>query len=140
MRWFAPFSIALHIATIFLLVAVLKNYNFVTPGLYEAAKKDDALDALNFAVQIGRLDYVTLLLTVFGILVGIAAVIGFSEIRVRAQEVAREAAREEMRAFLNDRAPQIIGDYMSLVTPNGTSRTTGDDVAAAYAQRQEGNQ
>lgn len=134
MRWFAPFSIALHVATLFFLVAVLKNYSFVTPGLYEAAKKQDALDALNFAVQIGRLDYVTLLLTVFGILVGIAAVIGFSEIRVRAQEVAREAALVETRTFLNDRAPQIISDYMSLVTPNGASRTTGDDVAAAYSQ------
>ncbi|MDX8538556.1 hypothetical protein RFM23_13095 [Mesorhizobium abyssinicae] len=134
MKWFAPFSIALHIATIFFLWAALKNYSFVTPGLYEAAKKQDALDALNVAVQIGRLDYVTLLLTVFGILVGIAAVIGFSEIRVRAQEVAKEAAMAEAQAFLNERAPQLVSAYMSLLAPNYASKTTGDDVAAAYSQ------
>ena len=62
-----------------------------------------ATDAIHLAAQVGRLDVVSAVLALFGLLIGLAAIFGFIEVRNRAKEaatevaksVAREVAREE---------------------------------------------
>lgn len=49
-------------------------------------------DALHMAMELGRLDAISLLLTVFGILLAILALVGFGYIENRAVAMAKETA------------------------------------------------
>ncbi|MER8509135.1 hypothetical protein [Mesorhizobium sp. M0199] len=132
-----PFFLALHVATIVFLIAVLKQYHFVDPALYEAVKDAKSADILELASQLGRFDLVSMLLGMFGILLGLGAIVGFSELRFRAREVAGETAQIEARTalaeFLNNSAPSIIRAHVDLIV-SPSSSSNGDEVADAYKE------
>ena len=131
-------SIGFHLVTLVAIWALFSSHNVVDPALYRAVVKTESLDALQVATQLGRLDVVSSILAMFGILIGLAAIFGFAEVRVRAKEVAGDVARDEaktaMDSYLNEKAPAIIRAHVELILPPSNS-STGDAVAAAYTER-----
>ena len=69
-------------------------------------------DAIRLAMQLGRLDIVSLCLTVFGVSVGIVAIYGFLRIRDNAMEVAETTADKVAVCRITD-----IPDFQFMQTP-----------------------
>lgn len=99
---------SLHLATLFFLVMVICEFNFVPASLYEAAKNEDAADALHFAVQVGRLDVVSLLLALFGLLFGVSAIFAFVFVKERAEVQARLSAEKEAKRVATEVAEKLV--------------------------------
>ena len=97
------FFLAMHIATVCFLWMIICEFNFVTPSLYEAAKNENAADALHLALQIGRLDLVTLFLA-------IVAFIGFWSYG----HVVDRAARKETEEIAPKEISKILRDDPTL--------------------------
>ncbi|MDE0307291.1 MAG: hypothetical protein OXI87_20790 [Albidovulum sp.] len=57
-------------------------------------------DALQAAVSLGRLDAISVLLAIIGIMLGLLALFGFGYIKHRAEQVAKETADEVARETL----------------------------------------
>lgn len=72
----------------------------------------DHPDALNVAGQLGRLDFVSLLIGWFGVLLALAAIFAFWEVRIRASSAAKKEANEVARSETKQIAPDIIRDYL----------------------------
>ncbi|MFV0798932.1 hypothetical protein OHI65_08540 [Brucella sp. MAB-22] len=85
----------LHIAQIFLIIILLKNYNFVDPNLIDSVSKAKPNDTYSIAMQLGRFDLVTTLLTVISIIIALAALLGFLEIRSKTARIANDVAKDE---------------------------------------------
>lgn len=137
MRGWVPFFVALHITAFVLIAVIIRANDFVDPAIFRAIDESGSKDAIHAAAQLGRLDIVSLILAMFGILLGLLAVFGFAEIRVRAREVAQECAETEARAlmekFLDGDALAIIRAHVEyLLPPQGS--TDGDDIALAYKE------
>ncbi len=92
MRFWAPISAALHIACVLAIIGLVFGSKLVDPALYldEAAKGH--YEAITVASQLGRFDLISAILGMFGVLVGLAAIFGFIEVRTGAREAARAAA------------------------------------------------
>lgn len=87
--------ISLTLNLIFLLWIFLgSDFHFVDPLSFAQIKSLEDVDVLNAAVQIGRLDLVSMLLAIFGLLIAIATVFGFIEVRKQAAEKAENVAKE----------------------------------------------
>jgi len=140
MRIWGPLSAAIHIASIIAIALLFGRAQLVDPALYGEAKSQAGLDAIHIASQLGRLDIVSLILAMFGLLVGIAAIFGFIEVRSGARDAASEVAKAEAKAhmdkYLNDEAPTIIRTYVELIIPP-IQGPSGDDVADAYREREK---
>ena len=67
-------------------------------------------DAIGVAAQIGRLDIVSIVLGLFGLLLGIAAFVGFWMIR----RAAIEAAKDEARRAINEKAAEMFDGVKSV--------------------------
>ena len=72
----------------------------------EALSKADAVAA---ASQLGRLDLASALLAIAAILISLAAVVAFIEVRAKASRSAREAALSEVKSI----SPDVIRNYLS---------------------------
>lgn len=119
-RGWVVFFLGLHIVTAIFLLSLILDFHFVDPSLLNDLRKSSDRDVLNVAVQIGRLDFVSAILAMFGILTGLAAIFGFIEVRNRAEDraritaieiagkIARSEAREEVRRSL----PAIVAREM----------------------------
>lgn len=70
----------------------------------QCVKLESVVDSISYASQLGRLDTVTLLLTVFGIVLGFAAIFGFLGIKESSENVAKNAAEK----WLEENADKII--------------------------------
>jgi hypothetical protein len=60
----------------------------------EVRNLENVLDEISYANQLGRLDTISLLLTLFGIVIGFGAVFGFLHIKESSKIVARDATKE----------------------------------------------
>jgi len=60
----------------------------------EVRNLENVLDEISYANQLGRLDTISLLLTLFGIVIGLGAVFGFLHIKETSEAIARDVARE----------------------------------------------
>lgn len=70
---------------------------------------EEAADNIAAASQMGRLDMVSLSLTIFGVTLGLVGLLGFGLVRSAAISAAETEAQAEMKRL----APQHIKDYMS---------------------------
>ena len=68
-------------------------------------------DAVQAAVELGRLDLASALIALVGLIVAIFGLIGFFEIRSRAKAVAREEARRETKKIV----PNHLADSVTKV-------------------------
>ncbi|MBB4064522.1 hypothetical protein [Gellertiella hungarica] len=82
-----------HLCQWVFIICLVKQYPFVDRSLVDAiGRAQIAPDTYAIAAQIGRFDLVSLLMTVLGIVLTLAGVVGFVEVRSRSESVAREAA------------------------------------------------
>lgn len=72
----------------------------------------DQADAIGLAVEIGRLDIVSLILAMFGLLTGFTALIGFWAIRreaiAKAKETITEVGPDYVRDYMASNAPSLL--------------------------------
>lgn len=105
-------------------------------------------DAIGYASQIGRLDFLSAVLAVLALILGLGAFPIFFFVQRRAEEIARIAveakligAEENLEkmaiAKLESMLPSLIDDYMELVKNSATDEM-GDEIAAVLA-REDGN-
>lgn len=90
-------------------IAVLEIY-FLTYNADLAVKVYNASyhDAMHMAVQLGRLDIVSALLGLIGILLAVFGVLGFGYIKSKAEQEARNAAEQ----YVKDESPKIIREWL----------------------------
>ncbi|RWB29148.1 MAG: hypothetical protein EOQ42_25860 [Mesorhizobium sp.] len=98
------FFLALHIATAIAIVVLMGNYHFVDPSLMNDVVAGSHSDSLNLASQIGRLDVLTLSITVLSILIAVATILGFWFYR----GVVDQRATDEVR----ERLPMVLDEYV----------------------------
>ncbi|MDO8295021.1 MAG: hypothetical protein Q7T19_01140 [Caulobacter sp.] len=98
-------------------------------------------DAVQFAAQTGRLDFLTAVLAVLALFIGISAFPLFNFLKARAEQVAREAVADVLRTAeeaiekaaiskLEEMLPTLVEEYMKLAQ-NAVSAELGDQIAAA---------
>ena len=99
-------------------------------------------DAIAIASQLGRLDLVSLLLAVIGLILVIGGVFAFLNLRSVAKKVACEEARERAKEFAEKAAneylqaelPDLLKEYSHLFGGNNISDDTADDIANAQEE------
>lgn len=105
--WRIAFCVA-HIVSLVAIFMLYRDYNFVDPALYEAVKDQKSLDTLHVAVQIGRFDLASFFLGTVAILIALAAIFAFVEVKSRAERVAEEAAK----AIVDSRVGSLFEEAM----------------------------
>lgn len=108
-----------HICQWFFIVCLVKQYPFVDRALYEKVHDASFPDTFSIAVQIGRFDFATLLLTVLGITLTLAGIFGFVEVRSRseaaaiaaAKPIAHKVAKETAESEIKPEASRIIEEF-----------------------------
>ena len=63
----------------------------------QCVKLENVVDSISYASQLGRLDVVSLLLALFGIIFGFGAIFGFLYIKERSEFVAHTAAESWLK-------------------------------------------
>ncbi|RWA67484.1 hypothetical protein [Mesorhizobium sp.] len=115
-RW-GPISAALHVASIVAIVLLFTQYHFVDPELYAAAKANPGSDALSLASQLGRLDVVSLILTLAGLFLAFLGIFGFVAVRREAiaesKDAAEEVIPEEVKKYMDMKASALIRACLS---------------------------
>jgi hypothetical protein len=134
MRGIDSFFLALHIATIILVTVLLTGHQFVDLSIYKSASnslaKGQVVDAVSLAAQLGRLDLVSALLATIGFLVGVAGIVGYTEIRNRAIREARDAAIEYVNANLGPLVRREFDRMASFETSAGQAEASTKEVDA----------
>lgn len=108
MRSAVALSLALNVVCIVAIVILFTNYPFVDSKIYEYAHDKHSVDAIQVAMELGRLDFVSLVVSVFGILGGFAAIFGFIEIRGRAERKAIEAATPKAEEIASQEVRKLL--------------------------------
>ena len=85
----------------------------------EATSNDTAL---SIALQTGRLDLVTILLTSIAVILAIGGLMAYFDIRSRVPNIAERVAREECRKIAEDRILEFSNDEL----PNQVRRLMED--------------
>ena len=80
---------------LFSVLVILIGQITYDPGLKLKIYDDGYADAIEAAVQLGRLDIVSALLGMIGVLLGVLAIAGFGYIRIRSSQIAEQVARKE---------------------------------------------
>lgn len=111
---------AIQIAILVLLCIVLADYRVgVHWDLFQEALRVDAVESIFLAAQLGRLDIVSLILALFGILLAFAFIGWMSFLRAEAKAAVREIAEKEasdrLDKFISDEAAGIIQGYLDLL-------------------------
>lgn len=97
-------------------------------------------DAVGCASQLGRLDLVSVLLAILGLLLALAGVVAFFDLRKAAKDRATEVARVEAERaaegaavrYLEAELPRLVEEYMELAANAAT-----DEAANQIALAQE---
>lgn len=83
-------------------------------------------DALSVAVSLGRLDAVSVLLTVLGVLLGLLAIVSFSYFKYGAEEVARSTADKVARDTTKELFEREASERASPTDASGGSPSGSD--------------
>lgn len=101
----------------FLLITLLAiaEISFLTfdPGLKAYIFSKPYYDAMDAAAQLGRLDIVSALLGVIGVLLAIFGLIGFGYIRSKAEQEAQNTARSIAKKVTENEVPKIVEDWLN---------------------------
>jgi len=95
-----PVNIVLHIMWFVAIIILLRDFHFVDPQLYGEVYASGARESLNLAVQLGRLDLVSLMIGVFSVAIAVATVVGFWFYRGVVEKTAKEETSEILPAVL----------------------------------------
>lgn len=92
---------------------------------------------IGFAAQIGRLDLVSLLLAILGILLALGGVVAFlnfrslarKQAREEAEKIAKVVAEEKANEYLQTELMNIIREYKSFIDDALNDPRKSDDIA-----------
>lgn len=99
-------------ATKKLIVDTVKN-EMAVDQKKEVKNLENVLDGISYASQLGRLDTISLLLAMFGLILGFGAVAGFMHIKENAERVAEVEAIN----YIKSNGPKIISEYLERNLP-----------------------
>lgn len=109
----------------------------------EFAKKTlympECIDSISVATQLGRLDFISALLAVLGILIAIVSIYAFFNFRAvarkqaseEAKTIAAEIAEKTVNEYLQDEMPKIIDEYRSLLFGDHDEADEANEIALA---------
>lgn len=133
------------------ILILYKDYRFVDPALYEAVKETKSLEVINVAAQLGRFDLAAMFLGGTSIIIAIAAIFGFLEVRSKSVRVAIETATLQAAKTAQDvaelqirpEAERIIEafferkgiDLDQLPTKSGNKQPDTTDIASALESK-----
>jgi hypothetical protein len=91
-------------------------------------------DAINVAVQTGRLDTISVLLAILAIIMAIFGLVGFGYVRHRSEIIASNAVKEiipkEVLKWMSDNAPELIYNWLDDIEEvEGFSPSIADDIS-----------
>jgi hypothetical protein len=101
-------------------------------------------DAYWIAVQIGRLDIISICLAILGVTVGLSAVFGFLYVKEKSEMLAAEAAEKTINSlssrieekiernaikFMEEQLPKIAQDYVELAASSKDAGRYADEIA-----------
>lgn len=89
-------------------------------------------DVVRLATQLGRLDFVSVGLTILGVGLGIAAITGYLAVREKAEITARATAREATEKWLKKEGQEILTQQFKLFADVYLTEVKMDD-ADQYA-------
>lgn len=109
--------------------------------VYVAASAQ-ASDAIQYASQMGRLDFVSALLAIVAIVIGVSAIPMFLYLRHRAEEAARTAINSQAEALetrleqmavskMEEMLPILINEYRDLAKAAEIGDAQADEIADA---------
>ncbi len=152
----ARFCIAfcvLHVLQVVAIIILFTDYKFVDPALYDAVKDAKSLDVFNVAAQLGRFDLAALFLGGTSIIIAIAAIFGFLEVRAKSVRVAidtatlqaAKTAQEVAELQIRPEAERIIEafferkgiDLNQLPTKSGNVQSDDKDIANALESKDD---
>ena len=76
-------------------------------------------DALRAAMSLGRLDGISILLTVLGVMLGFSALVGFGYVKYRSEEMARTTAIETAKMVADSVARESFKKWQESQIPDG---------------------
>lgn len=94
---------------------------------------ENNLDAIHVAAQLGRLDFISISITILGVCLGIGAIFAFLYIKDRSEAIARQVSEEEFKRWSEKTAPRIITGEISKYREFNEGAT--DDKTAAEIAR-----
>jgi len=107
--YFKKESVDLPNSTKKLIVDTIKReIDVASKGKKEAKNLENVVDEISYASQLGRLDAISLLLALFGIVIGFGAIFGFLHIRENSRLIAEQTTTD----YLKVNGPKIIKDYL----------------------------
>jgi hypothetical protein len=89
-----PLNIVLHLMWGVAVIILMRDFHFVDPQLYSEVYESGAREPLNLAVQLGRLDLVSLMIGVFSVAIAVATIVGFWFYRGVVEKTAKEETSE----------------------------------------------
>ena len=139
-----PINIVLHIMWAVAIVILARDYHFVDPHLYHEVYASGAREPLNLAVQLGRLDLVSLMIGAFSVAIAVATVVGFWFYRGVVERTAKEETSEILpdvlaKHFRDD--PSVIIEAMKRnreVIRLAAEDEEGEDFSAEIAAAMDG--
>lgn len=117
--WLAVVT-AVQVGMAVLLLVVVSDYHIgVSWSLFREALGSQAIDSIHLASQLGRLDLISLILALVGILLAFAFIGWMSLLRTEAKATVREIAETEAQSrlgeFISNDAAGIIQGYLDLI-------------------------
>jgi len=140
-----PINVLLHIMWAVAIVVLARDYHFVDPHLYHEVYKSGAREPLNLAVQLGRLDLVSLMIGAFSVAIAVATVLGFWFYRSVVERTAKietsEILPDVLAKHLRDE-PGVIIEAMKrnreVLKLAAEEEDEGDDYYAEIAASMDG--
>ncbi len=78
-------------------------------------KLESVADSISYASQLGRLDTITLVFAIFGIVLGFAAIFGFLHIKESSENIAKNTAEK----WLEDNGEKSLVNFVNKTTAGG---------------------
>ena len=97
----------------------------------EAGTCTENLDAINIASQLGRLDFASFALAIFGVTFGVGAIFSFLFIRDHAEREAIKAAEKETENYLRRHLSSLVDQGISSVRADASSDEANQMAAEA---------
>ena len=95
--------------------------------------KPYAVDGIQLAYEMGRLDWVSIILTVFAIFIAVAALWGFRWVKVQSEIIAKGVAQESVDSFM-EKMPDMVEKRLKDITPD----IVKDNLPPLVSQFQQG--
>lgn len=115
--------VGLHLVTLVFLVAIISDYHFIDPTLMAEVQAHDGLDTIAVASQLGRFDFLSVLLAAFALLAVFGGLFGFGFVRGESQATARQTAER----IAEERLTELLSEF----------RKSNDDLRAILRSSEE---